>query len=439
MILSTLEMEQFRGFTRRTVLEFEPQFTLIVGENGVGKTSVLWALRVLLSHTLKVLVKKSGKTLAFKTDDIARGKRGQQDWPFLRAESTIMLSQPDTPLVKCVVQKNAGSFALNTESDGRPREHAVDTPDRYEVTPITFANRFSAKEDPTPLAVYYSAHRSLALERSASRARAAGGPGAAYAEALEDRDLRLGEAILLWRKEEALEQSDGLPARANQAISRALPAFLGKFSNLRIEGDDKPRLVVDKLGTKLDLSQLSDGERGILAVLMDLTRRLSQANPTLRHPARDGRAVVLIDELDLHMHPRWQREIVSRLTEAFPKCQFIATTHSPAIISEVQPESLFLLRQDGDDIVPQRCGQAYGLDASYVMEHIMGTAPRPAPATDAINSIEDALESGNLDLARSKLAELRALLHGDDAVVVGLEATINNLEALGNAANQEEK
>lgn len=437
MILNALEIEQFRGFAHRTVLEFQPRFTLVVGENGVGKTSVLWALRVLLSHTLKMLVKKGGRTLAFKSDDIARGKKGLQDWPFLRAESTVRLDQPDAPIVKCTAQKNAASFAVNPALDGRPREHAVDTPDRYDVTPFTYANRFVVHEQSAPLAIYYSAHRSLALERSASRARAAGGAGAAYAEALEDRELRLGEAVLLWRKEEALEQSDGLPARANRAIERAMPAFLGQFRNLRTEGDGLARLVVDKLGTKLDLSQLSDGERGVLAVLMDLTRRLSQANPNLEHPARDGRAVVLIDELDLHMHPRWQREIVSRLTDTFPKCQFVATTHSPAIISEVQPESLLLLRQDGDYVIPERCGQAYGLDANYVMEHIMGTAARPVAATKAINSIEDALEAGDLELARKRLVELRALLHGDDAVVVGLEATINNLEALGNEADPE--
>lgn len=91
MILKTLTLEQFRGFTARTVLDFQPQFTLIVGENGVGKTSVLWALRVLLSQTLKTIVEKSGRPLVFKTDDIARGKSGRADWPFLRAESTVRL------------------------------------------------------------------------------------------------------------------------------------------------------------------------------------------------------------------------------------------------------------------------------------------------------------------------------------------------------------
>ncbi len=432
MILKTLTVEQYRGFTTRTALELEPRLTLIVGENGVGKTSVLWALRVLLSHALGKVMKTRAKNLFFRPEDIARG------WPYLRAEVGAVLG-PDDSLLTCSAQKNAAAFVRSTNEDGRPREHAVDTPDKYEVSGESFWSLKKRGSAGAPLVVYYSAHRSLALDRGASKARASGGVDAAFAEALEDRELRLGEAALLWRKEAALEETDELPARANRAIERALPKFLGEFRNLRVEGDDKPRLVVDKRGTALDISQLSDGERGLLVVLIDLTRRLAQANLDLEAPAQDGQAIVLIDELDLHMHPRWQREIVTRLTATFPKCQFIATTHSPAIISEVQPESLLLLRQEGDRIIAERCGQAYGLDANYVLEHIMGTTSRPTPAAEAIHSVEDALESGDLETARVRLDELRTLLHGDAAVVVGLEATINNLKALGDAADSEEK
>ena len=431
MILKSLTIEQYRGFANRTAIEFDPSFTLIVGENGVGKTSVLWALRALLSHTLAKLVKKPGKNLLFQPGDIARG------WPYLHAEVAVDLD-PEGMTAICVAQKNAGEFIPSTDKDGRLREHAVDTPDKYEVSIGGAASLKKRDGFCAPLVVYYSAHRSLALDRGASKARAAGGFGVAYAEALEDRELRLGEAALLWRKEAMLEETDGRPARANRAVEQALPAFLGEFRNLRAEGGNKPRLVVDKRGTTLDLSQLSDGERGFLAVLIDLTRRLAQVNPGLEHPARDGHAVVLIDELDLHMHPRWQREIVSRLIATFPNCQFVATTHSPQIISEVQPERLLLLRQEGDRIVPERCGQAYGLDANYVLEHIMGTAPRAAPATQAIHAVEDALERGDLAVARERLEKLRTLLHGDDSVVVGLDATINNLEALGDETYSEE-
>jgi hypothetical protein len=203
------------------------------------------------------------------------------------------------------VQKNAERFAKSGESDGRPRERAVDTPDEYKVV-VDKSDRVALRGELTvPLAVYYSAHRSLALERGARTARAAGGISAAYAEALDDRELRLGEAAELWRKEAALQESDGRPARANRAIELALPLLLGPFRNITVEGKEKPQVVVEKRNTTLNLNQLSEGERGLLAVLIDLTRRLAFANPDLEHPARDGQAIVLIDELDLHMHPRW--------------------------------------------------------------------------------------------------------------------------------------
>jgi predicted ATP-binding protein involved in virulence len=85
MILKSLTVEQYRGFASRTSIEFDPRLTIIVGENNVGKTSVLWALRVLLSHTLAKLVKKPAKNLLFQPEDIARG------WPYLRAEVTVGL------------------------------------------------------------------------------------------------------------------------------------------------------------------------------------------------------------------------------------------------------------------------------------------------------------------------------------------------------------
>ncbi len=454
MILRQLVVEQYRGFARRSSVDFDPRLTLIVGDNGVGKSSVLWALRVLLSHTLIRVAELPARGLLFRPEDIARG------WPYLRAEVAVGLD-PAGRTATCISQKNAGRFVPSAGEDGRPREHAVDTRDKYEVRvddaarpvkghPATVTDKpevdvgekaWQKDRDrgSAPLVIYYSAHRSLALEQGASRARAAGGLGTANADALEDRGLRLGEAALLWRKEAVLEETDGRPAHANRAIESALPVFLGEFHNLRAEGDGEPRLVVDKRNTTLDLSQLSDGERGILAVLLDLCRRLCQANPGLENPARDAQAIVLIDELELHMHPRWQREVVSRLMATFPKCQFVATTHSPQIVSEVQPENMLLLRREGEDIMSERCGQAYGLDVNYILEHLMGTSSRAAQPTRVIRSVESALETGDLVAARAGLATLRALLHGDDPVVVGLEATINNLEALGNAVDSEEK
>ena len=101
--------------------------------------------------------------------------------------------------------------------------------------------------------------------------------------------------------------------------------------------EPKPQLLIEKQGAVIPVAKLSDGERGMLALVFDLTRRLAQANPNLDDPAAEGVGVVLIDEIDLHLHPEWQRTIVTNLPETFPRLQFIATTHSPQVIGEVLP------------------------------------------------------------------------------------------------------
>jgi predicted ATP-binding protein involved in virulence len=119
----------------------------------------------------------------------------------------------------------------------------------------------------------------------------------------------------------------------------SLPAY----NNVRPDDEDASRLLIDSDGSTLEVPQLSGGERGVLAMVLDLARRLSQANPVLGDPLREGEAVVLIDELDLHLHPSWQRQIVHKLTEVFPRCQFIATTHSPQIIGEVEHDRIQII------------------------------------------------------------------------------------------------
>ena len=172
--------------------------------------------------------------------------------------------------------------------------------------------------------------------------------------------------------------------------------------------------------------------------VFDLARRLSQANPRLDDPLRDGKAVVLIDELDLHLHPSWQRIVVEKLTATFPNCQFIASTHSPQIIGECDPAGLILLaKEDGKVVVAQGGHQGFGLDSSWILEHLMGTAPRNVSVQMQINCVEDAIEDGDLTIARKHLADLREMIHGDDGEVVRLEASINNLEALADEVDSE--
>ena len=288
-----------------------------------------------------------------------------------------------------------------------------------------------------PLGLYFGIRRSHPTDAQARVGQTRGGQAAAYADALSDvRALHLADMASWILAQEALAEELVRPAMHLDALKSAAARFLPTCTGLRaISDDDKPRLLITKGGTELDVRLLSEGERGMLALALDLARRLSQANPGLNDPVRDGVAVVLIDELDMHMHPTWQRQISGLLTETFRKCQFMASSHSPQIIGETQPHQLILLKQTDGKVVPEPCGQAYGLDTNYVLEQIMDTASRPAPVLAAIDAVEEALDQADLDRAREKLAALRDLQHGDDPTSAGLEAAINNLEALADEAD----
>ncbi|GAA0547861.1 hypothetical protein FHS83_000920 [Rhizomicrobium palustre] len=425
MKITRLGIANLRAFEQAS-FDFDSGFTLLVGVNGVGKTTVLEALRVCLSRVLPKFTASRSRPVPFGLDDIQVGA------PALTVDLDLKINGEAHHLL---IHKQREQSVPH--KGGVVREQTFATPDRETLSP-EFGGRFralkTAKEQ--PVAVYFATRRSLVSDEQVKTGKAGGGQAAAFADALVARPLRLAEFAQWMHAQKILSGEEPKLRMHLQALQTAARRFLPGCQELWAEVEEKPRLMITKSGVTLDARQLSDGERSLLVLVLDLARRLSQANPGLDDPVRDGAAVVLIDELDMHMHPLWQRQVMSLLTSTFPNCQFVATTHSPQIIGETHPERIILLQAEGGRITPVRCGQAYGLDTNYILEHLMGTPSRPEPARRAIADIEAALDGGELDQARTLLAKLRALIHGDDPTVVGLEATINNLEALGDAADQ---
>jgi len=190
-------------------------------------------------------------------------------------------------------------------------------------------------------------------------------------------------------------------------VSRFLPGY----AHLRVDGDERPKLLIDHGSSTLYVRQLSDGERGTLALVLDLTRRLAQANPEMSDPAAEAEAIVLIDEIDLHLHPKWQRQTVQNLTTAFPRCQFIATTHSPQVIGEVEHDRIQIIA-DGQVYSPTH---SFGVDSSRVLEEIMDTDPRAQEVNALLSQISQEAGRQRYDRARELLTELVSRLGEEPA------------------------
>ena len=150
--------------------------------------------------------------------------------------------------------------------------------------------------------------------------------------------------------------------------------------------------------------QLSDGEKCLIALLGDLAMRLAICNPALENPL-EGDAVVLIDELELHLHPVWQGALIPGFLKTFPNCQFIVTTNSPLVLCGVQADSIWVMHETDAPYHPER---SYGMDSSEVLREVMGAPSRPADVTDALDRIDSLLDAGRFNEARAAIQMLAA-------------------------------
>jgi predicted ATP-binding protein involved in virulence len=402
--LRAIEAAEFR---------FQPGINLVVGVNGVGKTSVLDALRTCLSAFAKHANKLRAPAESFTLDDIRVGADA------LTVECGVQIAGTD---YRYLVHKPRESSAPQEQKAGMPREQVHVTPERTTFLGVPPVISTGNEVGGRPLAVLFSTNRAVPSERAPGKNVAAGGVAAAFAEAFANRELRLGELAAWIRVQEALNTERDSAASVLAAFEETVARFLPGYAHLRVGGDGQ--LLIDRGSTTVAVRQLSDGERGTLALALDLTRRLAQANPEMSDPAAEAEAVVLIDEIDLHLHPKWQRQIVRNLTAAFPRCQFVATTHSPQVIGEVEHDRIQIIA-NGQVYSPTH---SYGVDSSRVLEEIMDADPRAQEVDALLSQISQEVGRHQYRSARGLLAQLAVKLGEDDPEVTRISTLVDFME-----------
>ncbi len=414
MIVTRCKLANVRAI-EAAEFRFHAGFNLIVGVNGVGKTSVLDALGVCLSAVTKQVNSLRGRIHSLTHDDIRIGAKA------LTIECSVSIGERESTYL---LHKPRETSVPQRMKAGIPREQVHDTPERAEFLGEAPAPVPGTEPGGRPLAVLFSTNRAVPSERAPGQSVAAGGIAAAFADAFAKRELRLGEFGAWMRVQESLRMERRAAAHALAAFGDAVTRFLPDYSNLRLAGGDGRQLWIDRGSTAIPVRQLSDGERGTLALVLDLTRRLAQANPGLADPAAEAGAIVLIDEVDLHLHPKWQRQIVHSLAATFPLCQFIATTHSPQVIGEVEPERIQIIA-DSQVYSPTH---SYGVDSSRVLEEVMHSDPRAKEVGDLLLEISHVIDKRQFVRARELLAEIVAQLGETDPEVTRISTLLDFVE-----------
>lgn len=397
-------------------LEFDTdEPTVLIGINGVGKSSILECLAILLSWLTKRIETPNSSGRFFNEDDIKNGCK--------ETHNEITISINDWPEVVWSLTKVRKGRSKDTSSNLGDLKKVVDR-----IHSQLDANSYAA----LPLVVYYPTNRAVLDIPLRIRTKHSSEQITAYDEVLTGGKIDFRRFFEWFREREDLENelrlnnTNEYRDRQLEAVRYAFANLLDGFSNLRVQRSPL-RMTVDKQGDELNVTQLSDGEKCLLALAGDLARRLAIANPDRNYNPLDGSGVVLIDEIELHLHPKWQRAIIPNLKKTFPNCQFIITTHSPQVISDLK--WVHLLRSTSEGIVIQRI-PSYGKDSNRILETLMGTPERPQEIKESLRTLFRHIDKGDLDKARRERQELAHKMGEEDPEFVRADWLIQRKEIL---------
>ena len=403
MHIKTLQLKNFRRFEEAT-FEFGPGFNLLVGENGNGKSSVLDAIFASLNDFGRMSGDPDGVRQLPEAADI-------------KLEISKIRNKTRTdPTFVCEIKTK---YFIENHSDILDQRHADPFDNVHPLNPgmAQYWGNYSAKLFKSQSFTLDLVARFVIPRNSNSKSRnkttsfeisSGGGKLDAY---VGWRDAGRGaNALHNWVLFQSLADSQRENAKVDtqlselQLVSSAVSSFLGQGLGLWFSGSLQSMMVdFEGLGN-IPFDTLSDGQRGLIAMVADIARRACLLNPHLDDKVlEETPGIVLIDELDLHLHPKWQRSIVKNLKKTFPKIQFIATTHSPQIIGECKPEEIIIVTETGG----KRPSQSFGMDSNWVLECLMETPARDKEIQAEIDQMFKAIDENEFGLARNLVAALR--------------------------------
>lgn len=429
MRVTKLVLTDYRGFVGTTMLEVPDSHVVVfAGENGAGKSSVLRAVAYLASAVPEMLEQRASvsNTLLGKADVRAGCGSGIVAW---------RLRWGFEPVVRWSLTLRRGETVKPSPEDGLKIRNQVEEA-FSKVQPAT----------PFPVLTYLHAGTTRAPARVATAEPRADRSDrlAAYDGAFEPEWQQFADFETWFVQEATVENAERVAhgdlryeQRTLKVVRAAVDACLSalhatRFGRLnavwtRLEGPSQPptgRLTVEKGGTPLFVDQLSDGERRLVLLVADTARRCVIANPQLDDPLRSP-GLLMVDEVEMHLHPLWQRRVIPALRAAFPEMQVLVTTHSPQVLASVPDESVVLMKDF--KFLPGR-PRVHGRDTNLILESVMGTSPRPEEVSERLGELYAWIEP-HPRKAKKRLVELEKELGADDPDVVRARAMIEFLSA----------
>ena len=401
-----LKLRNFKGVAELDI-SLDESLTLLAGVNGVGKTSVLQALLAAVTHTW--LCKPPEHYPAFQ-------------FP----ESVTRAGTTDTEIVLELAVPEQSPIALRFEV----HEQGL-RPESAQLGRLL--SYYKELKSPLPLVVYYDQTRvvrphsgrldvtvSSKENRASSLRTTVSSPNefkAWFFEKEADEGLETRERRNLEYEDSELE--------AVRKVLKQLDGFTAVRSRKPPESGHRTLYLV-KDGTSIPFDSLSGGEQAFFLLAADLARRLMLASPG--KGVEEAPGIVCIDEIELHLHPAWQKKILRTLMDTFPACQFVVSTHSPQVIGGVEAHHVRLIEPGGDG--RRKVSQplaSKGRDSNYVLKGILDTPERDDGVSELFEEFDRLIDDGDLDGAERVLDDLAKAIEGESSRVAIRQAKWNRL------------
>lgn len=410
MRMDSIALQNFRCFDSVRV-DFHPELTVLVAPNAGGKTSVLDAIAIALSPFVTTIGETGGKD--FQTSESRESS--------VQADSNS--ASVPTPF-KDISLEATGTLDGNSLTWRRRKRKPQDDTTVDEAKALSdYAERLRAKlfeenarEAVLPLVVHYGTGRLSGSQASPAlegikpiQPRTRGYFDCLNSNSRFDEFSAWYASMSFSEYAELIQSREKSPERrllyggihcAEKAVTGVLsddygPCWLNYDTTRR-----EVTLHDSERGRDLPLHQQSDGVKMVVGLVGDLASRAWKLNPQFGEDAASQTpGIVLIDEVDMHLHPTWQQGVVESLRAAFPKVQFILTTHSPQVLSTVNSESIRMLQHDGEQwYAEQPDEQTSGGESSYIMATVMGASEIPdSEITRKMNDYIVLIEEGKWD------------------------------------------
>lgn len=412
MYLEKLKLHNFRCYEKLEI-DFNRQLTVLVGKNGSGKTTVLEAIAIALGTWLVGFNIVNAKGINKRTDPLRKAYQ-------IGATDDVQTQFPVEIEAWGKIEESKDQI-LHWKRELYTPTGTMTTKDAKEIVEYAAEYQKAISEGRTdiylPMVAYYGTgrlwdyHRQKRTDVFKVSSRTNG-----YIDCLDGTaNVKL---MMDWfqimtinkyqRQEENLESNPELDT-VYLAMEKCLTNLSG-YSDVKIRYNmgtqelDVYYSEQDKQRMRIPLNQLSDGYKGMISLVADIAYRMATLNPQLgTEVLSKGDGVVLIDEVDLHLHPAWQQKVIDNLMNIFPKVQFIVSTHAPAIISSVKTDKLRIL---SNKEVCMTANQVYGKDVNSVMKEIMGVNDRPDQFVELFEKFYRLLSEKKYDEAGAVLDKL---------------------------------